>query len=209
MHLVRWRVADLAAVGDQHPAPLPAQHERGAEPRGPTADHETQLRSVQPTGFPEPVDAMPFLPTESTRMAADLSLDELRFYTAYASEAIPTTLAMAWADDPEFRDDYVEPLTQAAKSDLQERDPYYVLTALVPTAAGVPPSLTLRTRDPYQLSGVVAALTAEAVLQEKINPGAHFADSVLDPADIAEALQGDPLVQSLSIQGRATGEHRQ
>ncbi|MDA3630842.1 saccharopine dehydrogenase NADP-binding domain-containing protein [Saccharopolyspora sp. WRP15-2] len=169
------------------------------------------LRSVQPAGFPEPVDAMPFLPTESTRMAADLSLDELRFYTAYASEAIPTTLAMAWADDPEFRDDYIELLTQAAKSDLRERDPYYVLTALVPTATGAPPSLTLRTCDPYQLSGVVAALTAEAVLQEKISPGVHFADSALEPADIAEALQRDPLVQSLSIQGpprRTIGEHR-
>ncbi|MEU6269302.1 saccharopine dehydrogenase NADP-binding domain-containing protein [Saccharopolyspora shandongensis] len=160
----------------------------------------TPQRSVQPTGFPEPVDAMPFLPTESARLAAVLGLDELRFYTAYASEAIPTTLAMAWADDPEFRDDYIALLTQAAKSDLHERDPYYVLTARVPANTGAPPSLTLRTRDPYQLSGVVAALTADAVLREKISPGVHFADGVLDPADITEALRHDPLIQSLSIQ---------
>ncbi|MEV0053116.1 saccharopine dehydrogenase NADP-binding domain-containing protein [Saccharopolyspora shandongensis] len=160
----------------------------------------TPLRKVRPDGFPEPVDAMPFLPTEGIRLAADLGVDELRFYTVYASESIPTTLAMAWADDPEFRDDYIELLTQAAKADLRERDPYYVLTACVPTTTGAPSSLTLCTSDPYQLSGVVAALTASAVLQEKIGPGVHFADSVLDPADIAEALRRDALVQSLSIQ---------
>ncbi|WP_223838345.1 hypothetical protein [Saccharopolyspora pogona] len=168
----------------------------------------TPQRFVQPPGFPETVDAMPFLPTESARLAAELRLAELRFYTAYASQAIPTTLAMAWADDPEFRNDYIELLIQAAKSDLRERDPYYALTACIPTTTGASSSLTLRTSDPYQLSGVVAALTADAVLQEKIAPGVHFADGVLDPADIAEALHRDPLVRSLSIQdptGSITG----
>ncbi|MGI8312327.1 saccharopine dehydrogenase NADP-binding domain-containing protein [Saccharopolyspora hattusasensis] len=168
----------------------------------------TPQRFVQPPGFPETVDAMPFLPTESARLAAELRLAELRFYTAYASQAIPTTLAMAWADDPEFRNDYIELLTQAAKSDLRERDPYYVLTACIPTTTGASSSLTLRTSDPYRLSGVVAALTADAVLREKIAPGVHFADGVLNPADIAEALHRDPLVQSLSIQdptGSITG----
>jgi NAD(P)-dependent dehydrogenase (short-subunit alcohol dehydrogenase family) len=171
----------------------------------------TPLRGVRLPGFPEPVDAMPFLPTESIRLADGLGLDELRFYTAYVSEAIPTALAMAWADDPEFRDDYIEMLTQAATSDLRERDPFYVLTARASSITRASWSLTLHTGDPYQLSGVLAALTARAVLQEKINPGVHFADHVLDPADIAEALHRDPLVQSLSIQestGSAEdGEH--
>lgn len=151
-------------------------------------------RRVQPPGFPQPVDAMPFLPTESTRMAADLGLAELRFYSAYASEAIPTALAMAWADDPEFRDDYIELLTQAATSDLRDREPYYVLTARTGRS-----SITLRTADPYQLSGVVAAFTAKAVLQGEVHPRVHFADEALDPQSTAEALRRDPLVQSLDI----------
>ncbi|MEV5539923.1 saccharopine dehydrogenase NADP-binding domain-containing protein [Saccharopolyspora shandongensis] len=151
-------------------------------------------RGIRLPGFPEPVDAMPFLPTESIRVAAELRVEELRFYTAYASEAIPTALAMAWADDPEHRDEYVEMLIQAAVSDLRERDPYYVLTASTGSS-----SATLRTGDPYRLSGVVAALAADAVLQEKIDPGVHFADGVLDPAGTIEALRHDPLVHSLII----------
>ncbi|MEU5845323.1 saccharopine dehydrogenase NADP-binding domain-containing protein [Saccharopolyspora shandongensis] len=151
-------------------------------------------RGIRLPGFPEPVDAMPFLPTESVRLAAELCVEELSFYTAYASEAIPTALAMAWADDPEYRDDHAEMLIQAAASDLRERDPYYILTARTETS-----SVTLRTGDPYQLSGVVAALTTDAALRGKISPGAHFADSVLDPAETAEALRHDPLVHSLTL----------
>ncbi|MCI2419796.1 saccharopine dehydrogenase NADP-binding domain-containing protein [Saccharopolyspora sp. K220] len=164
----------------------------------------TPLRRVELPGFPEPVDAMPFLPTESTRLAAELDLAELRFYTVYASEAIPSALAMAWADDPEFQADHVKPLIRAATSDLRGRDPYYSLTAHVLTDTGQPSSVALHTADPYQLSGVVAALTAVAALSGKIRPGVHFADEVLDPRSTADALRHDPLVQALTIHA-ATG----
>ncbi|MGP4017804.1 saccharopine dehydrogenase NADP-binding domain-containing protein [Saccharopolyspora sp. 5N708] len=160
----------------------------------------TPLRRVELPEFPEPVDAMPFLPTESTRMAADLGLAELRFYTAYVSEAIPSALVMAWADDPEFRGGYIETLTRAAMSDLRGRDPYYVLSARVLADSGKSSSVALHAADPYQLSGAVAALAAVAVLREKVRPGVHFADEVLDPRSTADALRHDPLVQSLTIQ---------
>jgi hypothetical protein len=157
------------------------------------------LRRVRLEEFPEPVDAMPFLTTESTRLAARLRLGEVRCYSVYVSEAIPTALAMAWADDPALLRDHAAPLAEAAASDLHGRTPYYVLAFRTHAAPAPPRSLTLHTSDPYHLSGVVVALTTRTVLRGQIGAGVHFAAEALEPRGIADALRGDPLVDSLTL----------
>ncbi|MFR9722191.1 saccharopine dehydrogenase NADP-binding domain-containing protein [Streptomyces sp. MS19] len=162
-------------------------------------------RGVQPAGFPEPVDAMPYLTTECARLAADLGLAELRAHAAYPSEAIPTALAMAWADDPRYLPEHAAALTAAANADLRDRTPYYVLAFQTRTAHGVVRSLTLRIGDPYHVSGLMAALAAHAVLAGRTPPGAHFTADVLDPGHVMEALRGDPLVHFLDLSSSRAG----
>ncbi|RBM06856.1 saccharopine dehydrogenase NADP-binding domain-containing protein [Streptomyces sp. PT12] len=162
-------------------------------------------RRVQPTGFPEPVDAMPYLTAESARLAAHLGLAELRAHAAYPSDAIPTALALAWADDPRHLPEHAAALTAAASADLRDRTSYYVLAFQARTARGVVRSLTLRIGDPYHVSGLTAALAAHAVLADRSPPGAHFAADVLDPWQVMEALRGDPLVHSLDLTSSTAG----
>ncbi|ASR35789.1 hypothetical protein BAY61_13125 [Prauserella marina] len=153
-------------------------------------------RRVTVPGFPCLVDAMPFLPAEGARLAEELAPGQLRFHSVYVSEAIPSALAMAWADDPEYLSEHTESLVAAAHRDLRGRDPFYVLTARSGDKA-----VTLRAADPYQLSGVVAAVTVRAVLDGLVPPGTHFADQVLDARAVADVLHHDPLVESVTVEG--------
>ncbi|MEU3271212.1 saccharopine dehydrogenase NADP-binding domain-containing protein [Saccharomonospora sp. NPDC006951] len=153
-------------------------------------------RRVTVPGFPCLVDAMPFLPAEGVRLAGELTPARLRFHSVYVSEAIPTALAMAWADEPEYLSEHAESLVAAAQSDLRDHDPFYVLTARSGDKA-----VTLRAPDPYRLSGVVAALTVLAVLDGAVPPGNHFADQVLDAHAVADVLHHDPLVESVTTEG--------
>jgi hypothetical protein len=162
----------------------------------------TPQRGVRLPGFPEPVDAWPFLSTEAARLAAGLGLAELRNHVVYASPAIPTALALAWADDPAHLEDHAPSLVAAADDDLRGRSPYHVLTCRArPAADGAAPArtLTLHTVDPYDLSGVVAALAARAVLRGGIEPGVHLAADVLDPRFTANALPADAAALALSL----------
>ncbi|WP_369822133.1 saccharopine dehydrogenase NADP-binding domain-containing protein [Saccharomonospora sp. CUA-673] len=153
-------------------------------------------RRVTVPGFPGTVDAMPFLPVEGIRLAEELRPARLTFRSVYVSEAIPTALAMAWADDPEFLAEHTAALTAAAEADLRTHEAFYVLTARAGDAA-----VTLRAADPYRLSGVVAALVVRAVLDENVEHGTHFADQVLDARTTAEALRRDPLVDTVTFEG--------
>ncbi|TDC24420.1 hypothetical protein E1265_09720 [Streptomyces sp. 8K308] len=80
-----------------------------------------------------------------------------------------------------------------------------MLTFQARAGQGVGRSLTLRIGDPYHVSGLTAALAANAVLADRTPPGAHFAADVLDPGPVAEALRGDPLVHSLDLTSSRVG----
>lgn len=152
------------------------------------------LRSVSLPGFRGRVHAWPFLSAEMAALAAATGVEELRNYTVYATENLPTVLAEAWADGD--LDAHVPAVVDAARRDVAEHGRHYALLAHARPGGR---RLLLTTPDSYELSGVVAALTAVAIGDGRVPPGAHHAADVLDPHDIAAALAADDLVTSLEL----------
>jgi hypothetical protein len=160
------------------------------------------LRSVTLPGFRGQVHAWPFLSTEMSRLAAELSVGELRNYTVYVTEAIPRALAEAWADDKAALDEHVPAVVAAADTDLAATGPYYtMLFQAVPRdpVPGRPRRLLMQTPDSYALSGVVAALTARELREGTIPHGTHLASDVLSPSRTLTALRDDPLVTGVEL----------
>lgn len=159
------------------------------------------LRGVALPGFQGKVHAWPFLSAEMDALATELGVGELRNYTVYVTESIPRALAEAWADGgPPER--HVAAVVSAAEQDLAVTGPYYTLLFQAVPRVPAPPGprrLLLRTPDSYALSGVVAALAADEILQGRVKPGAHLAAEVLDPAAVLDRLSGDPLVTDVEL----------
>ncbi|WP_199443063.1 saccharopine dehydrogenase NADP-binding domain-containing protein [Umezawaea beigongshangensis] len=144
-------------------------------------------------GFSGVVHALPYLTTEVADVAAARGIGEVRQFSVYVSERVPTVLATAWAEDPEDPTGWAGVLAEAADADVAERGRHYALTLRrfdgdEPTA-----EVSVHTRDPYELSGVVAALTVRALLDQESLHGAHPARDVLDPIATWHALTADPL----------------
>lgn len=159
------------------------------------------LRSVTLPGFRGRVHAWPFLSTEMTALATALNVAELRNYTVYATENLPAVLATAWADEGPL-DAHVDAVVEAARRDVEECGRHYALLAHARPPAGSTAGsrrVLLRTPDSYELSGVVAALAAVAVMTGNVPAGAHHAADVLDPRRTAAALAEDDLVTALEL----------
>ncbi|GAA2400704.1 saccharopine dehydrogenase NADP-binding domain-containing protein [Actinomadura vinacea] len=160
------------------------------------------LRSVALPGFRGRVHAWPFLSAEASRLAAELGVEELRNYTVYVTEAIPRALAAAWADEDAPLERHVPAVAAAAEADLAATGPYYTMLFQAvhhDPAPGRPRRLELHTPDSYALSGVVAALTARDLLDERIPPGVHLAAEVLSPRETLTLLADDPLVTGVEL----------
>lgn len=144
--------------------------------------------------FGPAVHALPYLTTESADFARHHGIGEVRSYSVYVSERIPTTLATAWAESPDDPTTWAGELAKAATEDLSEHPPRYTL--LVQRRDLDRQNLTawrlLQTADPYRLSGVVAALTVHAVLTSA-SAGIYPAWKFLDPHETWTALAADPL----------------
>ncbi|ONF74348.1 hypothetical protein AVR91_0203355 [Amycolatopsis keratiniphila subsp. keratiniphila] len=144
--------------------------------------------------FGPAVHALPYLTTESADFARHHDIGEHRSYSVYVSERIPTTLATAWAESPDDPTAWAGELAKAATEDLSEHAPRYtILVRRHDLDHQTPPAWRLlQTTDPYRLSGVVAALTVQAVLASK-STGTHPAWRFLDPQEIWTTLADDPL----------------
>jgi hypothetical protein len=164
----------------------------------------TPLRSVTLPGFRGRVHAWPFLSTEMASLAATLDVAELRNYTVYATENLPHVLAAAWADDAPV-ETHADAVVAAARRDVEEYGRHYtVLAHARPPAgsAGGSRRIMLRTPDPYELSGVVAAIAAVETAAGLIPAGAHHTADVLDPQRTADQLATDKLVTGLELPTR-------
>jgi hypothetical protein len=156
------------------------------------------LRAVTLPGFDVPVHAWPFLTEEAQRLAVMVGAAELRAYTAYVSDRLPTALADAWASDTDDPNVGVAGVVAAAERDTAEFGRGLVILAVI--RGGMSPSrLVLRTTDSAALSGAVAAMVVQARLAGSVGPGISTADVALDPAAAADALRSDPLVTSLKM----------
>ncbi|MFD7657057.1 hypothetical protein ACFV4N_24045 [Actinosynnema sp. NPDC059797] len=163
------------------------------------------LRSVTLPGFEGRVHAWPFPSAEMGALAAALGVAELRNYTVYATGNLPTAPAAAWADDGPL-DAHVDAVVEAARRDVAECGRHYALLAHArpPAGSGGGSRRVLpRTPDPYELSGVVAALAAVEILTGGVPSGAHHAADVLDPRRTAAALAADDLVTALELPRKA------
>lgn len=159
------------------------------------------LRAVALPGFRGRVHAWPFLSAEMARLASALNVAELRNYTVYATENLPTVLAAAWADQLPV-EAHVDAVVEAARQDVEECGRQYTVLAhaRLPTGSATGSRrLLLRTPDSYELSGVVAAAAAAEILAGQVPAGAHHAADVLDPHRIAGLLAADELVTTLEL----------
>jgi len=159
------------------------------------------LRSVLLPGFRDRVHAWPFLSVEAAHLASVLGVDELRNYTVYVTENLPAALAEAWADDPARVYEHIPAVMRAAEQDVAVTGRYYAMLfdARPPAGLGRRRRLLLETKDSYQLSGVVLALTVADVLAGRVPAGAHVAADVLDARHVLDRLAGDPLVTNVEL----------
>jgi hypothetical protein len=144
-------------------------------------------------GFEGVVHALPYLTTEVAAVAAARGIGEVRQFSVYVSERVPTVLATAWAEDPEDPTGWAGELAGAADADVAERGRHYALTLRRFDAGDETAAVSVHTRDPYELSGAVAALTVRALLDDDRLDGVHAARDVLDPHTTWRALSADPL----------------
>ncbi|WP_327585114.1 saccharopine dehydrogenase NADP-binding domain-containing protein [Nonomuraea sp. NBC_00507] len=132
----------------------------------------TPARDVELPYFPGLVTAYPFLSAEAERVARELGLQEARWYNVLTGDRVLATAStVSSAAD----------LTRVAELEMAGRTPYYVLLFQL-SGPHSTHTLALRAADSYELSGAVVAHTALAMLRGAIEPGVHYADSVLDPA---------------------------
>ena len=166
------------------------------------------LRSVTLPGFRGRVHAVPFLSTEMIALASASNVAELRNYTVYATDNLPTAFATAWADEQSPAETHAAAIVNAAHLDVQAHGRHYAVLAYArpPAGSGLPARrVLLRTLDSYPLSGVVAAIVTRHVAAGAVAPGTHYAADVLDPRLTAEELAADPLVDELALpQARST-----
>lgn len=150
------------------------------------------LVDVELPAFQGRVTAMPYLSTETERLAQALGLAEVRWFSVFDGthmmaalrrhKVTATGLALLAAADE---------LCSAAELDLFGRQPYQAVVMQLQGEAGGRPrtrTLMLRASCASELTGTFAALAAWAVLQHEVPAGLHHAGEVLDPVTTAGRL---------------------
>jgi hypothetical protein len=155
-------------------------------------------RAVLPF-FSAPVAAFPYLSAETEAVAGRLGLRDVRWYTAFDADgemhaALPRLRdALAKGAEPAG---VAAELARVADRDLFGRRPLHQFVVQVDgESAGERRSrvAVLHAAGTYELTGAVAALAVEALLEGAVPAGAGFAAEVLDPGWV-ERLRGSPAV---------------
>jgi hypothetical protein len=141
--------------------------------------------------FPGRVTAFPYLSVEAERLARSLALREVRWFNVFDGQHMLAALGRLQAAGSAADEDLAvmaRDLTRAAELDLFGRDPYQLMVFEVTDGAGEVRSFALRAGGTYELTAATAAFTVRAVLEQRIPPGAHYADEVLEPERVPEIL---------------------
>ncbi|WP_436775929.1 saccharopine dehydrogenase NADP-binding domain-containing protein [Yinghuangia sp. YIM S09857] len=154
--------------------------------------------------FAGDVALVPFLSTETERLAAALALDEVDWFNVYPGPQVRTVLGrlpgrLDAGDDP---DALAVEMMRAARLDLAGRSPFYTMVfTLSGVADGVmgTRSLVLRARSSYRLTATVAAAAVDAVATGRVPPGVHFAAEVLQAGAVAARLRESGACERLEI----------
>jgi hypothetical protein len=154
---------------------------------------------VEVAGFPGRVTTMPFLTADAERLARAAGLDELHWHNVFVGTALRLTLtrlrgrvhangeSVPSPDDAAALAPIVEEISAAAELDLAGLDPFYLMAFTV-HRPGSSDTAVLRTPSSFELTAATAAHAVAAVLSGAIAPGLHYADDVLDPHGLLDAV---------------------
>jgi len=184
--------ADYVAVGAAFGEPLAAWRRGVRVPRA-----LVPLAGATLPFFPEPVTAQPYLSGETERVARDLGLDEVDWYSVFTGQHVLAALRQPDAD----RARMAERLRRAADLDLFGRSAYQLL--VLELTGAVSSTVVLRGTGASALTGSVAAVAVRAVLAGSVPPGVHHAADVLEPSAAIALLAAGPAVVDLATYDRA------
>jgi len=156
--------------------------------------------------FPGRVSVHPYVGAETARLADALGLAGAEGYAVFPGDAVRVVLgrfAGQQSHDPGALDETVAALCHAAEVDLAGRSPFHMMSAQVDGGpAGAPATRTavLHGADAASVTGAVAILAADAVLDGRVPPGVvHRAAEVLAPDLVVEAMRAHPSVLTLDV----------
>jgi hypothetical protein len=145
---------------------------------------------VEVAGFPGRVTTMPFLTADAERLARTTGLDDLHWYNVFVGSALRLTLTRLRGrvrSDPATLAAVAAEIGAAAGLDLAGLDPFYLMAFTV-HRPGRTDTAVLRTPSSFELTAATAAYAVEAVLAGKVAAGLHYADEVLDPRGLLDAV---------------------
>lgn len=158
---------------------------------GQRSRHALPVREdVEVAGFPGRVTTMPFLTADAERLARSTGLDELHWHNVFVGNALRLTLSRLRGrvrSDPAALAAITGAIAEAAELDLTGLDPFYLMAFTV-HRAGRTDTAVLRTHSSFELTAATAAHTVTAVLSGAVAPGLHYADDVLDPRRLLDAV---------------------
>ncbi|WP_324194352.1 saccharopine dehydrogenase NADP-binding domain-containing protein [Nocardia blacklockiae] len=145
---------------------------------------------VEIAGFPGRVTTMPYLTADAERLARSTGLDELHWHNVFVGNALRLTLSRLRGrvpSDPAGLAAITGEIAAAAALDLTGLNPFYLM-AFTLHRAGRTDTAVLRTHSSFELTAATAAHTVRAVLSGAVAPGLHYADEVLDPRGLLDAV---------------------
>ncbi|WP_280499299.1 saccharopine dehydrogenase NADP-binding domain-containing protein [Nocardia cyriacigeorgica] len=158
---------------------------------GRRARHALPAREdVEVAGFPGRVTTMPFLTADAERLARSTGLAELHWHNVFVGNALRLTLSRLRgrvSTTPAARAAVVAEITAAAELDLTGLDPFYLMAFTLHRVHRTDTAV-LRTHSSFELTAATAAHTVRAVLSGAVAPGLHYADDVLDPRGLLDAV---------------------
>ncbi|WP_280418110.1 saccharopine dehydrogenase NADP-binding domain-containing protein [Nocardia carnea] len=163
---------------------------------------------VEIAGFPGRVTTMPFLTADAERLARSTGLAELHWHNVFVGTALRLTLTRLRGrvrSDPAVLAGIAEEIGAAAERDLAGLDPFYLMAFTVHRPSGTTTAV-LRTPSSFALTAATAAHTVEAVLSGAVAPGLHYADEVLDPRGLLDAVTGFGALPVFQTHGHAHDE---
>lgn len=136
------------------------------------------VRGARLPYFPEPVTVLPHLGAMDERLARALGVRDARCAAVLGGPRLAAALGRP-----------AERLCAAAAADVAEREPYQVIAVELGSADGRTVAAVLRSGDAYELTGAVAAVAAEALLQGDVPPGVHTLAEAVNAGRLLDRLR--------------------
>lgn len=158
-------------------------------------------------GFKGEVYVQRYLSSETVRLAKQLKLHEAHWHNVTVDKRVNDIISKCCvhltvdASDAALEESVSELVTVASMV-LSGRSPWYTMMIEAQGATQgeiIRKRVILRSSNSYQLSGVVAAATAQTILQQRPTDGVYWAFELLNPAVVIERLLSTKAAESLDV----------